>query len=72
MDPRPIEYQRAPMPLITLRTLDTEWIESLSPPDGRGLFRNETYDCETSVWIFSRRTFMGPTATDRSSKRERR
>lgn len=43
LDPKPKEDQRPLMPDMTLRTLDTEWIESRSPPlDRWGLLRKET------------------------------
>ena len=38
----PNDDQRALIPDMTLRTLDTEWMESLSPLDRWGLFRKET------------------------------
>lgn len=40
--PMPKEDQRPLIPDMTLRTLDTEWMESLSPLDRCGLLRNET------------------------------
>ena len=42
LDTRPNEDQSELIPDITLRTLDTEWIESRSPRDRWGLFKNET------------------------------
>lgn len=42
LDPSPNDDQRALIPVMTLRTLDTEWMESLSPLDRCGLFRNDT------------------------------
>lgn len=42
LEPMPKEDQRPLIPDMTLRTLDTEWMESLSPLDRCGLLRNET------------------------------
>lgn len=42
LDPMPIEDQMALIPDMTLRTLDTEWMESLSPLECCGLLRKET------------------------------
>ena len=72
LDPKPKEDQNALMLDMTLRTLDTEWIDSRSPLGRCGLFKNDTYAAEASVLIFSRRMFIGPTGTESSSKRDKR
>jgi hypothetical protein len=72
LDPKPKEDQNKLMVDITLRILDTEWMESLSPLGRCGLFKNDTYAEEASVLIFSRRMFIGPTGTESSSKRDNR
>lgn len=72
LDPRPKEDQSELIPDMTLRTLDTEWIESLSPLERRGLLKKDTYADEASVLMFSKRMFIGPTGMDMSSNRDNR
>ena len=73
LETRPKEDQKELMVDMTLLTLETEWMESRSLPlDRRGLLKKDTYAEEVSVLIFSKRIFIGPTGTERSSKLERR
>jgi hypothetical protein len=42
LEPSPKEDQRPLMPDMTLRTLETEWIDAPSPLDRWGLFKKDT------------------------------